>query len=229
MAVERVKMVKNILTGNDELAARNRECFETAGVLAVNVMASPGAGKTSLIVKTIEELNGRARIGVIEGDIAGRIDTETVLAAGAADAVQINTGGSCHLEANMIQQALNNLDLAALDIVFVENVGNLVCPTHWALGEQLKLCILSTPEGHDKPIKYPELFAASDAIVLSKMDLIDLVGFERDFFYESVRALNQTAPIFELSCRTGQGVAAWLDWLLGERTAVSQPLLARPQ
>ena len=221
MAVEQVKMVKNILTGNDELAARNRDCFETAGVLAVNVMASPGAGKTSLIVKTIEELSGRARIGVIEGDIAGRIDTEKVLAAGAADAVQINTGGSCHLEANMIQQALNNLDLSALDIVFVENVGNLVCPTHWALGEQLKLCILSTPEGHDKPVKYPELFAASDVIVLSKMDLIDLVGFESDFFYESVRALNQAAPIFELSCRTGQGVERWIDWLVGMRTAVN--------
>lgn len=220
MAVERVKMVKNILTGNDELAARNRDCFETAGVLAVNVMASPGAGKTSLIVKTIEELKGRARIGVIEGDIAGRIDTEKVLAAGATDAVQINTGGSCHLEANMIQQALSSLDLAALDIVFVENVGNLVCPTHWALGEQVKLCILSTPEGHDKPIKYPELFVASDAIVLSKMDLINLVGFELNFFYESVRALNQAAPIFELSCRTGQGVDRWLDWLIGMHAAV---------
>ena len=138
-----------------------------------------------------------------------------------ADAVQINTGGSCHLEANMIQQALNNLDLSALDIVFVENVGNLVCPTHWALGEQLKLCILSTPEGHDKPVKYPELFAASDVIVLSKMDLVDLVGFESDFFYESVRALNQAAPIFELSCRTGQGVARWIDWLVGMKTAVN--------
>lgn len=225
MAVEHIKMVKNILTGNDELAARNRDCFATAGVLAVNVMASPGAGKTSLIVKTIEELHGRSRIGVIEGDIAGRIDTEKVLAAGAADAVQINTGGSCHLEANMIQQALNNLDLAELDIVFVENVGNLVCPTHWALGEQIKLCILSTPEGHDKPIKYPELFAASNAIVLSKMDLIDLVGFESDFFYESVRALNQDAPIFEMSCRTGQGVDRWLDWLMGMRTAITQPSL----
>jgi hydrogenase nickel incorporation protein HypB len=221
MAVEHVKMVKSILTGNDELAARNRDCFETAGVLAINVMASPGAGKTSLIVKTIEELNGRFHVGVIEGDIAGRIDTEKVLAAGAADAVQINTGGSCHLEANMIQQALNDLDLAALDIVFVENVGNLVCPTHWALGEQIKLCILSTPEGHDKPIKYPELFAASDVIVISKMDLIDLVGFELDFFYESVRALNRDAPIFELSCRTGQGVEHWIDWLVGIKAAVN--------
>jgi hydrogenase nickel incorporation protein HypB len=227
MAIEQIKMVKSILTGNDELAARNRNCFEMAGVLAVNVMASPGAGKTSLIVKTIEMLHNRSRIGVIEGDIAGRIDTEKVLAAGAADAVQINTGGSCHLEANMIQQALNNLDLAALDIVFVENVGNLVCPTHWALGEQIKLCILSTPEGHDKPIKYPELFAASDVIVISKMDLIDLVDFESDFFYESVRALNQDAPIFELSCRTGQGIEQWIDWLVEMRTAVNSSSLQR--
>lgn len=213
MAVEHVKMVKNILTSNDELAAHNRQRLETAGVFTINVMASPGAGKTSLITKTIETIKARFHVGVIEGDIAGRIDTERVLAAGAVDAVQINTGGSCHLEANMIQQALDNLNLEALDLIFVENVGNLVCPTHWALGEQIKLCILSTPEGHDKPVKYPELFAASDVIILNKVDLIDLVGFEPDFFYESLRALNRHAPVFELSCRTGAGFESWIDWL----------------
>src|SRR5262249_43153208 len=158
----------------------NRERFIAAGVLAVNVIAAPGAGKTSLIIKTLEALRGWACVGVIEGDIAGSIDTEKVLAAGARDAVQINTGGGCHLEAGMVQQALDELDLAQLDIVFVENVGNLVCPTHWALGEQLKLVLSSTAEGHDKPIKYPEIFAVSDLILLNKIDLIELVDFERD-------------------------------------------------
>ena len=217
MSVQHVKIVKNLLAGNDQVAARNRARFNEAGVLAVNLIAGPGAGKTSLIIKTLMTLRDRARVGVIEGDIAGSIDTEKVLAAGVSDAVQINTGGNCHLEAGMVQQALDDLDLGQLDIVFIENVGNLVCPTHWALGEQLKLCLLSTAEGHDKPIKYPEIFAVSDVIVLNKIDLIDLVDFERAFFYESVRALNPNAPIFEVSCRTGVGLTAWTDWLLSQR------------
>jgi hydrogenase nickel incorporation protein HypB len=220
MAVQQVKIVKNILAGNDELAAHNRARFETADVLAINVMASPGAGKTSVIVRTIEALAGQARIGVIEGDIAGSIDTEKVLAKGAADAVQINTGGSCHLEANMIQKALESFDLAALDIVFVENVGNLVCPTHWSLGEKVRLCILSTPEGHDKPVKYPQLFADSDVIILNKVDLIDLVDFDRTFFYDSLQALNPEAPVFEISCRTGEGVDDWIAWLQRQLSTV---------
>lgn len=214
MSVQRVKVVKNILAGNDESAENNRRCLETAGILAINVMASPGAGKTSLIVRTIEALQDQARVGVIEGDIAGSIDTETVLTAGASDAIQINTGGNCHLEANMIHKALSELNLTDLDILFVENVGNLVCPTHWSLGEQIKLCILSTPEGHDKPVKYPQLFAVSDVIVLNKIDLIEWVDFKRDFFYESVRALNPQAPVLELSCRTGEGLSDWVEWLM---------------
>jgi hydrogenase nickel incorporation protein HypB len=161
-------------------------------------------------------------VGVIEGDIAGTIDTAKVLAAGARDAVQINTGGGCHLEAGMVRRALDDLDLAAIDVLFVENVGNLVCPTHWALGEQLKLCLLSAAEGHDKPIKYPEIFAVSDAIVLNKVDLIELVDFDRGFFYESVRALNPRAPIFELSCRSGAGVAEFGFWLLEQRKKARQ-------
>lgn len=213
MTTQHVKLVKNILSGNDEMAEQNRTHLEMAGVLAVNVMASPGSGKTSLISRTIEALKERLNIGVIEGDIAGRIDTERVLEAGAWDAVQINTGGSCHLEANMVRAALDNLDLEGLDLLFVENVGNLVCPTHWSLGEQIKLCILSTPEGHDKPVKYPELFAASDVIILNKIDLIEFVGFDSDFFYDSLGALNGRAPVFELSCRTGAGFPAWLAWL----------------
>jgi hydrogenase nickel incorporation protein HypB len=206
-------MVKNILAGNDQLAERNRECFQSAGVLVVNVMASPGAGKTSLITRTIQSLGPSLQVGVIEGDIAGSIDAEKVLEAGAAEAIQINTGGNCHLEAGMIQKALENLDLGALDILLIENVGNLICPTHWSLGEHLKVCLLSTPEGHDKPVKYPEIFAACDAILVNKIDLLAWVDFNRDLFYESVRALNPGAPVFELSCRSGQGIDDWITWL----------------
>lgn len=223
MATQSVKIVnilEGLLAGNDQAAARNKDRFSDAGVLAVNIMSSPGAGKTSLIIKTLAAVKDKARIGVIEGDIAGSIDTEKVIAAGAGDAVQINTGGNCHLEANMVDRALDRMDLAAFDIMIVENVGNLVCPTHWALGEHLRLCVLSSAEGHDKPVKYPQMFVQSDAIVLNKIDLIELVDFERDFFYESVRALNPHAPIFEVSCRTGEGIAAWAEWLLGQRAKV---------
>lgn len=218
MTIQKIKVIKSILSGNDQVAEHNRERFMAANVLAINLMASPGAGKTSLIIKTMQTLGNQARVGVIEGDITGSIDTEKVMAAGAKDAVQINTGGNCHLEANMVQSALDDLNLAQLDIVFVENVGNLVCPTHWALGEQLKLCLLGAAEGDDKPVKYPEMFTNSDVIILNKIDLIDLVDFNRDFFYESVRALNREAPIFEVSCRTGAGMTAWADWLLNQRS-----------
>ena len=211
-----IHIVKHLLTNNDAAAEHNRDQFRSAEVLAVNVISSPGSGKTSTIIRTMEQLRGKATVGVIEGDIAGSIDTEKVLAAGAYDAVQINTGGNCHLEAGMVQQAMQALDLTALDIVFIENVGNLVCPTHWALGEQIKMCLLSTPEGHDKPIKYPEIFAVSDVIVLNKIDLIELVDFERNAFYESVRALNTCAPLFEISCSTRVGVAAWAKWVLNQ-------------
>lgn len=209
-----LKIVKSLLVNNDQTAEVNRQRLRDSGVLTINIIASPGAGKTSLISRLIAALHEHARIGVIEGDIAGSIDTEKVLAAGAHDAVQINTGGNCHLEAGMIRQALDSLDLHALDIVFIENVGNLICPTHWSLGEELKLCLLSAAEGHDKPIKYPEIFTVSHVIVINKVDLIELVDFDRAFFYESVRALNPNAPMFEVSCRTGQGIADFGFWLL---------------
>jgi hydrogenase nickel incorporation protein HypB len=221
--VKHIQIVRGLLEDNDLLAATNRQRLQAAGILAINVIAGPGAGKTSLISKTLVALGDRARVGVIEGDIAGSIDTEKVLAAGARDAVQINTGGNCHLEAGMIRQALDRLDLGQLDIIFIENVGNLVCPTHWALGEEIKLCLLSAAEGHDKPIKYPEIFAVSDIIVINKIDLIELVDFDRAFFYESVRALNPTAPILEVSCRNGQGIAAFGDWLLERKPLTSNP------
>jgi len=224
MTIGDIKLVtvqENLLVDNDWKAARNHERVNAANVLTINVMASPGAGKTSLLVRTIEGLKGTARVGVIEGDIAGSIDAATVLAAGATDAVQINTGGNCHLEAGMVDRALDDIDLDAVDILLLENVGNLVCPTHWELGEHLKLCLVGAAEGHDKPVKYPQMFTIADVVVLNKIDLIDYVDFDRAQFHESVRALNTTAPIFELSCRTGDGVAAWTEWVLGQRTMVS--------
>lgn len=216
--IKHVQIVQHLLADNDAVAAANRSRFDSARVLAVNIIAGPGAGKTSLISKTLAALRPAA-VGVIEGDLAGQIDTEKVLAAGAHDAVQINTGGNCHLEAGMIRAALDQIDLAALDVLFVENVGNLVCPTHWALGEHLKLCLLSAAEGHDKPLKYPEIFAVSDVIVINKIDLIELVDFDRASFYETVRALNQHAPIFEVSCRTGTGIDDLAAWLTEKRNS----------
>ena len=221
MNIKTAKVIKNVLAGNDEIAAGNRERFDAAGVLAVNMLGSPGAGKTSVIIRTMAALQGRARVGVIEGDIAGSIDADKVLAAGAQDAVQINTGGNCHLEANMVQRALTNLDLNQVDILFIENVGNLVCPTHWALGEQVRLCLASTAEGHDKPIKYPDIFVGSQVFVLNKTDLSELVDFDRAVFYRSLRALNRDAPVFELSCRTGEGVEPWAEWLLAQWQALA--------
>jgi hydrogenase nickel incorporation protein HypB len=220
MAIEHVHMVKHILVGNDQIAEVNRDRFNAEGVFTINVMASPGSGKTSVISKTIEALHDQMSIGVIEGDIQGSIDANTVLAAGANDAVQINTGGNCHLEANMIQKALENIDLAQLDMLFVENVGNLICPTHWDLGQHLRVCILSTPEGHDKPIKYPQMFSVCEVILVNKIDLIEWVDFDLDLFYQTVGALNPTALVFEISCRTGKGLPIWIDWLCNRKQAL---------
>lgn len=218
-----IDVVKSVLANNDTVAESNRQRFQAAGVLAINLMASPGAGKTSFILATIKELAGRARVGVIEGDVAGSIDTETVLDGGAHDAVQINTGGGCHLEAGMIERALDDLDLDALDIVFIENVGNLICPTSWDLGEAYKVCLASTPEGSDKPIKYPELFAASDVVVLNKVDLMEHLDFDRAQYDEALNALNSDVTVFDVSSRTGEGVEAWVNWLLERGRDVPRP------
>lgn len=215
MAGRNVKLLRvqqSALADNDAVAAALRRRFREANVFVINVIAAPGAGKTSLITRTIELLKGRARVGVLEGDIAGSLDAERVCAAGAHDAVQINTGGQCHLDASLVEQALSQLKLEDLDLLFIENVGNLICPTHWALGEDLTLCLVSAAEGHDKPLKYPEIFARSDVIVLNKTDLLELCGFDREFFSRHLRALTE-APLFELSCRTGEGVPQWVEWL----------------
>ncbi len=218
--IKLVEIGQRVLIDNDLAAEGIRRRLDAAGVLAVNVIAGPGAGKTSLISRTLQSLHGHARVGVIEGDLAGSVDTAKVLTAGAVDAVQINTGGGCHLEANMVEEALGDLDLEALDLLFIENVGNLVCPTHWELGEHVKLCLVGASEGDDKPVKYPEIFAVSDAVLLNKIDLIEYVDFDRASFERSVRALNQRAPIFEISCRSGAGIDEWADWLLSRRSSL---------
>jgi hydrogenase nickel incorporation protein HypB len=210
-------VVEKILSANDLIAVENRKRLDEHKVLAVNVMASPGAGKTSLILGSIAALQGRLRVGVIEGDVAGRVDADKVAETGTP-VVQINTGGGCHLDAPQVQSALQQLPLDGIDLLFIENVGNLICPTDFALGEHVNMMIANVPEGHDKPIKYPGMFTVVDALVLNKIDLMPYLDFDLDAFRTAVRALNAHAPIFELSCKTGQGLDAWAAWLV-ERNA----------
>lgn len=211
-------VMESILSANDRVALENRRLLDEQGAIAVNLMASPGAGKTSLILRTIEALRGRVRLAVIEGDLAGRIDADRVAATGTP-AIQINTGGGCHLDALQVQAALRELRLACIDVVVIENVGNLVCPAGFALGEHAGVVVASVPEGHDKPVKYPGIFAVADAVVLNKIDLAPHVDFDLEAFRAGVRAVNAHAPLFEVSCRTKDGIDAWADWLrsLAER------------
>lgn len=212
MAKKRVEVVTEILSANDQIALENQALLKQHAIVAVNLMASPGAGKTSLILETAKALGGRARLGVIEGDVASSVDADKVAAADIP-VVQINTGGGCHLDAPMIRQALAALPLNAIDILFIENVGNLICPVAFRLGEELRVMIASVPEGHDKPFKYPGIFTAVDAVIVNKIDLVPYVDFDADALRQAVRGLNQDAEMFELSCRTGDGVASWAAWL----------------
>ncbi|MCS7260989.1 MAG: hydrogenase nickel incorporation protein HypB [Anaerolineae bacterium] len=209
----KLKVAKQVLSANDAVAAQNRARLDAAGILAVNLMASPGAGKTSLILATAERLPNAVPIGVIEGDLASRIDADLVAAHGIP-VTQINTGGSCHLDAPMIQTALEQLPLEGIRLLFIENVGNLVCPAEFALGSHLSVVVASVPEGHDKPYKYPGMFARSDAVVLNKTDVLGVFDFDLAYFERGLRMVNPSAPLFVLSCRTGQGLDGWVTWLL---------------
>jgi len=213
--VRKIEIVQGILDANDATAEGNRATFDAHGCLAVNVMASPGAGKTSFILRTIEGLEPDLRTGVIEGDMVSTVDAEKV--QDVADAVvQINTKGmpeSCALVADMIQVALDRIELDKLDIVLIENVGNLLCPAEFRLGEHLRVVVASTPEGDDKPLKYPMIFADADAVVINKIDLLPYVDFDTERFMKSIRNLNANVPFFPLSCKTGEGVAEWVTWL----------------
>ncbi len=209
---QRVAVVENILGANDRLADENRARLDAAGVLGLNLMASPGAGKTSLIEHTVRALAGRLRLAVIDGDIATSLDADRAAAAGAT-AVQINTGGECHLDAVMVQGALGQLDLTGLDLLIVENVGNLVCPASFRLGTHHSVLIASVPEGDDKPYKYPGMYRGVDVLLINKTDLLPYVTFDMARFRQGVEILNPGVRTFAVSCRTGEGLPAWLDWV----------------
>ena len=209
---QRVPVVEKILNANDRLAAANREKLDAAGVFGLNFMASPGAGKTSLIERTIQALSGRMRLAVIDGDIATSLDADRAAAAGA-QAVQINTGGECHLDAVMLHDALPNLDLDSVDLLIIENVGNLICPASFQLGTHKSVLIASVPEGDDKPYKYPGMYRGVDALVINKIDLLPYVTFDMEYFKRGVEVLNPGLVTFPISCRTGEGMEDWIAWL----------------
>ena len=212
---KRVSVVENILNANDRLALSNRERFDAAGVFAINLMASPGAGKTSLITRTVEALRDELAIGAVDGDVATTLDADRIAASGIP-AVQINTGGACHLDAVMLQEALPKLRLEELDLLIVENVGNLVCPASFDLGVHRNILIASVPEGDDKPYKYPVMYRGVDAVILNKVDVLDVFEFDVDYFRQGVEVLNPGLTFFPLSCRTGEGLDAWIAWLRKE-------------
>ncbi|MBE0416030.1 MAG: hydrogenase nickel incorporation protein HypB [Dehalococcoidia bacterium] len=207
-----VKVLRDILSANERIAMKNRRLFDEKGVFAINLMSSPGAGKTSLILETIRKLKDRVKIAVIEGDIASSLDAEKISKENVT-ALQINTGGSCHLDANMINNALESMSLEGTDLLIIENVGNLICPAEFALGVHRKVMISSIPEGDDKPYKYPLMFSEADAVLINKIDLLPYVEFDIANFSRGVRALNPRAKIIEVSCKTGQGIDNWVSWL----------------
>lgn len=206
------KVLKDILSANDQIAAENRELLDSNKVFAVNVMSSPGSGKTSTILQTIKGFKDKVKIAVIEGDVSSSIDAEKISKEGIT-ALQINTGGECHLDANMLNRAIKNLPLDEIDLLFIENVGNLICTAEFQLGMHKNLVISSTAEGDDKPLKYPLMFTVADVVLINKMDLKPYINFNTDSYKKAVKALNQKADIFEISCTTGHGIDAWLAWL----------------
>ena len=208
----KIDLKQPILDRNDRLALSNRELFKEKKVYVVDLLASPGSGKTSTILATIEALRDEFNIAVIEGDIASNVDAERIKNQGIP-AVQINTGGACHLESDMIRRAVDALDLDSLDLIIIENVGNLVCPTDFDLGENAKVMILSVPEGDDKPLKYPGVFQVAQAIILNKVDTMSVFNFNEEAFRESVTTLNPQAPVFPISATTHAGVDDWAGWL----------------
>lgn len=209
---ERIDVQQNILERNEKIARENEEIFKKKKIFVFNVMSSPGAGKTTFLMETIKRLKEKYRIGVIEGDIASRVDAEKIGETGIP-VVQINTGGACHLDASMISKALKHLPVDELDILIIENVGNLVCPAEWRLGENLKVVLLSVPEGDDKPLKYPLMFASADVLIITKIDLLPHFNFDLEQVRKVVSGLNPNVKIIKLSSVTFEGYDEWLDEL----------------
>jgi hydrogenase nickel incorporation protein HypB len=214
MMKKSIPVVENIMNANDQLAIQNKSRLDQAGVFAINMMASPGAGKTSLIEQTLKHLGDRVKIAVIDGDIASSIDADRASAAGAT-AIQINTGGQCHLDAVMLRNALNQLDdLHEYELLIVENVGNLVCPATFQLGTHKSILIASIPEGDDKPYKYPGMYRDVDALVINKIDLMPYIPFKMDYFRTGVEMLSPNLVTFPVSCTSEEGIPTWIDWLM---------------
>ncbi|MDD5338536.1 MAG: hydrogenase nickel incorporation protein HypB [Dehalococcoidales bacterium] len=215
MNIKVIQVGEKILGKNEDKAAENKKRLDAQKILTINIMSSPGAGKTSLIMATIKQLSKKYKIAVIEGDVASSVDAEKVSAVGIP-VVQINTGGGCHLDAFMVEDGLNNLPLPNIDLLFIENVGNLICPNAYLLGEEVRLMISSTPEGDDKPYKYPAMFADSDVVILNKTDLQPHLDFNEKAFRKVVDGLNPDVILFPVSCKTGAGMQEWFDWLEGK-------------
>ncbi|PSH05550.1 MAG: hydrogenase accessory protein HypB [Acidobacteria bacterium] len=213
-----INIKEQILTKNKNLANEIRARLQSENVFLLNLMSSPGSGKTSFIIETIRRCKSMLRIGVIEGDIDSLVDSEKVAAEGVP-AVQLRTGGACHLDAPMVNAALETMDLGALDLVFIENIGNLVCPAEFDTGAALKVMLLSVPEGDDKILKYPLMFSIVDCLVINKLDYLPYSDFDIAALRERMRVLNPKAQIFEVSCKTGDGLDSWCDWLKAQITA----------
>lgn len=207
-----IKIASRILDVNERIAEENKRIFDANKIFVINLMSSPGAGKTSLLEKTIKYLRGKEKIGVIAGDISGSDDAIRIHRLGVP-VVQINTGGACHLDANMINHVLTDLPLQDIKLLFIENVGNLVCPAEFNLGENIKVMILSLTEGHDKPLKYPLMFQQSSVMVLNKIDLKPFVDVSIEKIIADVTSLNPSIKIFQLSCKTDEGMENWIKWL----------------
>jgi hydrogenase nickel incorporation protein HypB len=224
-----VKIERDILGKNDASAAANRKALAERGIFALNLVSSPGSGKTSLLVRTIQELCGRFPVAVIEGDQQTEFDAERIRATGAP-ALQINTGKGCHLDADMVGRALRQMEIADDSLLLIENVGNLVCPAAFDLGEAHKVAILSVTEGEDKPLKYPDMFAAADVMILNKVDLLPYVSFDADRAIEFARRINPRLHVIRTSATSGEGVAEWIEWIAvgvakarATRSSVAQP------
>ena len=216
--MKRIEVIQNILEANETIAKRNQQLLDKHNVFAINIMSSPGAGKTSLVLRTLAKMKGRLDIAVIEGDVASTVDAEKVQSEAKA-VVQINTRNmpeSCSLMAAMIESALKDMPLDNIDLILIENVGNLICPSEFTLGEHKRVVISSLPEGDDKPIKYPLIFIDADAVIINKMDLLPHVDFDIAAFRRSITGLNPKAEIFQISCKTGEGIEKWCSWILGQ-------------
>lgn len=212
MAIKILTIKEDILVANDVRANENSDLLEKKNILMINIMSSPGAGKTTLLLKTIDNMKDKTHIGVIEGDVASSVDADKINEQ-SIPVVQINTAGGCHLDANQVSQGLNNLPLEEINLLFIENVGNLICTAEFNLGEQKKVMILSLPEGHDKPYKYPIMFTEVDVVLVSKNDLAPLLDFDMEEFVSAVQGLNEKTEIYPISAKTGEGMEAWYSWL----------------